>query len=227
MKNKLFGFMIVLMMFLGTSSDVYAQEDYSVQSILDEIEQLADTKDEVNEEVKELTVSELEKIDEYLINKQDITISEETILESVQSILYGENTLESTINRNIKYGEELKDSEKEIQDLMRNLSEEELNSLVNSFNKSESLSSRDKVVLQEAKLALESFDARISLTIFGSVLILSLIAITASFLARLGKFNYSWINNLGELGVFLLIFSFIMTALITLLYSEAVSTYLL
>lgn len=227
MKNKLFGFMIVLIMFLGASSDVHAQEDYSVQSILDEIEQLADTKDEVNEEVKELTVSELEKIDEYLTNKQNITISEETILESVQSILYGENTLESTINRNIKYGEELKDSEKEIQDLMRSLSKEELNSLVNSFNKSKILSSRDEVVFQEAKLALESFDARISLTIFGSVLILSLIAITVRFLARFGKFNYSWVNNLGELGVFLLIFSFIMTALITLLYIEAISTYLL
>lgn len=219
--------MIVLMMFLGTSSDVHAQEDYSVQSILDEIEQLANTKDEVNEEVKELTVSELEKIDEYLINKQNITISEETILESVQSILYGENTLESTINRNIKYGEELKDSEKEIQDLMRNLSEEELNSLVNSFNKSKVLSSRDEVVFQEAKLALESFDARTSLIIFGSVLILSLIAITISFLARLGKFNYSWINNLREIGAFLLLFSSIMTALITLLYIEAISTYLL
>lgn len=227
MKNKLFGFMIVLMMFLGASSDVYAQEDYSVQSILDEIEQLADTKDEVNEEVKELTVSELEKIDEYLINKQNITISEETILESVQSILYGENTLESTINRNIKYGEELKDSEKEIQDLMRNLSEEELNSLVNSFNKSKILSSRDEVVFQEAKLALQSLDARKYLTISVSMLSLSLIVITASFLARKAKLNYSWINNLGEIGAYVLLFSSIMTALTALLYSESIIIYLL
>ena len=101
---------ITLLMLMGSVYTVNAQDESSVQRVIDEIQQVAKTEEEIEEELRELSVNQVEEIDIYLRNKTGITLEEELILSRTENMVGIGARLDNTVA-------EVKESEKqELQD---------------------------------------------------------------------------------------------------------------
>lgn len=110
MKKVVSTIAITLLMLMGSVYTVNAQDESSVQRVIDEIQQVAKTEEEIEEELRELSVNQVEEIDIYLRNKTGITLEEELILSRTENMVGIGARLDNTVA-------EVKESEKqEIQD---------------------------------------------------------------------------------------------------------------
>ena len=110
MKKVVSTIAITLLMLMGSVYTVNAQDESSVQRVIDEIQQVAKTGEEIEEELRELSVNQVEEIDIYLRNKTGITLEEELILSRTENMVGIGARLDNTVA-------EVKESEKqELQD---------------------------------------------------------------------------------------------------------------
>ena len=110
MKKVVSTIAITLLMLMGSVYTVNAQDESSVQRVIDEIQQVAKTEEEIEKELRELSVNQVEEIDIYLRNKTGITLEEELILSRTENMVGIGARLDNTVA-------EVKESEKqEIQD---------------------------------------------------------------------------------------------------------------
>ena len=110
MKKVVSTIAITLLMLMGSVYTVNAQDESSVQRVIDEIQQVAKTGEEIEEELRELSVNQVEEIDNYLRNKSGVTAEEELILSKTGRMVGIVSRLDNTVV-------EIKESEKqELQD---------------------------------------------------------------------------------------------------------------
>ena len=102
MKRLISGVIALLSMLFVFNTGVYAQGNDSIQQVINEIEEVAETKEEIKEELDNVTMGEVNEIEDYLENKEEITKEERLILETIREVLYGEDVVSSTIQRSMK-----------------------------------------------------------------------------------------------------------------------------
>lgn len=90
MKNK-FNFKVVLLtmlsMFTLMIQPVNAENEQSVQSIIEQVQEHNLREEDVQEELEKLSISELKDVQEYLANKHDVTMIEKQVLNLTQDLL--------------------------------------------------------------------------------------------------------------------------------------------
>lgn len=89
MKKTILGVIVTLCMVLGVTSEVYAQDNESVQDVLDEMEQVEEvTKGEdIRGQLEYLTIYEIEDVYNYLKEKTGKTETEREIMEVAGEIM--------------------------------------------------------------------------------------------------------------------------------------------
>lgn len=133
MKKYIIGMVVTVAMLVGSVSGVHAFEETSVQGVLDEIQKVAETEEEVREEILDLSVNELNEIDAYLKGKPDITMGEKVILETVKDVMYSGDSLEYAIQDNIQEIELENSLKEEAKEIGFNMESKERDELLNKI----------------------------------------------------------------------------------------------
>ena len=94
-KNKNNVMLLILLSFfaLTTAQLVNAENEQSVQSIIEQVQEHNLREEDVREELKTLSLNELESANEYLSNKPDITMIEQQVLTLTEDLLTGGNSV--------------------------------------------------------------------------------------------------------------------------------------
>lgn len=114
MKKTILGVIVTLCMVLGVTSEVYAQDNVSVQDVLDEMEQVEEgTKGEdIREQLEYLTIYEIEDVYNYLKEKTGKTEAEREIMEVTGEIVDRNNEVLGVVEDSKEWEKE-KDKEKD------------------------------------------------------------------------------------------------------------------
>lgn len=125
MKKLVMSIMVTLVMVFGGTSFVKAEEVETVQGVLNEIQQVAETKEEITKEVNKLTINELNSIRDYLEEKPDITVKEQQVLEITYEVTYGDNKFRRVEQDTIKGKEERDASIRDAKELVDGYTQDE------------------------------------------------------------------------------------------------------
>lgn len=88
-KNKNNVMLLIALSFfaLTTVQPVNAQNGEQIENIVEQIQEHNEREEDIREELKNLSLNELESVDEYLSSKPDITMDENQILTLTQDLL--------------------------------------------------------------------------------------------------------------------------------------------
>ena len=131
MKKVVSTIAITLLMLMGSVYTVNAQDESSVQRVIDEIQQVAKTGEEIEEELRELSVNQVEEIDNYLRNKSGVTAEEELILTKTDRMVGIGSRLDNTVIEIKESGkQELQDKE-QVTDYVASMTKDEKKDIYN------------------------------------------------------------------------------------------------
>ena len=131
MKKVVSTIAITLLMLMGSVYTVNAQDESSVQRVIDEIQQVAKTGEEIEEELRELSVNQVEEIDNYLRNKSGVTAEEELILSKTGRMVGIVSRLDNTVIEIKESGkQELQDKE-QVTDYVASMTKDEKKDIYN------------------------------------------------------------------------------------------------
>lgn len=154
--KKSMSFKILLLsfvtMFLMSAPLANAQNEEvngTVETILENIQEHNLREDDVLEELKGLTVNELENVDEYLSSKPDITMNENQILTLTQELLSNGNSVNYVIQENLNTAKRKEELRSEAQESAENLSDEEREILMNELQSNMDKSIEEEVMYEE------------------------------------------------------------------------------
>ena len=165
MKNK-FKVKVVLLtmlsMFTLMIQPVNAENEQSVQSIIEQVQEYNLREEDVQEELEQLSISELKEVQEYLANKHDITMIEKQVLNLTQDLLGEGSSVGYVAQESLQTAERKEALRLEAEEIANGLSEEERNSVSQELRNIENKSIEEKVmydVLNKMKIAdiLSSF----------------------------------------------------------------------
>lgn len=174
-KRKLVGFMLVIGMFFGVVMNVNAQEFATVQEVLDEIQLVAETEEEVKEEILELSVNDLNEIDLYLSGKPDITMGEKVILETVKDVMYGGDRLEYALQDNLQGIEYRNSLEEDAKELALSMGKNERNELMDNLKSKENKTEEEQALLKGLWHETNMRELRITYAVLTVVILITVI----------------------------------------------------
>lgn len=132
MKNK-FNFKVVLLTMLSIftlmAQPVNAESEQSVQSIIEQVQEHNLREEDVQEELEQLSMSELKDVQEYLSNKHDVTMIEKQVLNLTQDLLAGGNSVGYVAQESLQTSNERDELRLEAEEFVDGLSEEEINTV--------------------------------------------------------------------------------------------------
>lgn len=159
MKNK-FKVKVVLLamlsMFTLMIHPVNAENEQSVQSIIEQVQEYNLREEDVQEELEELSISELKEVQEYLASKHDITMIEKQVLNLTQELLGEGSSVGYVAQESLQTAERKEALRLEAEEIANGLSEEERNSVSQELKNIENKSIEEKVmydVLNKMKIA--------------------------------------------------------------------------
>ena len=102
MKNK-FKVKVVLLTMLSIftlmTQPVNAEDEQSVQSIIEQVQEHNLREEDVQEELEQLSMSELKEVQEYLTSKHDVTMIEKQVLNLTEDLLAeGSSVAQESLN---------------------------------------------------------------------------------------------------------------------------------
>ena len=139
--------LIVLSFFaLATAQPVNAEEEQSVQSIIEQVQEHNLREEEVQEELEQLPISELKDIQEYLANKHDVTMIENQVLNLTQELLSNGDSVKYVAQENLNAAERKEELREEVEEFVDGLSKKERNSLRQELGSIRDKSTEEKVM---------------------------------------------------------------------------------
>ena len=85
---------------------VNAENEQSVQSIIEQVQEHNLREEDVQEELEQLSISELKEIQEYLANKHDVTMIEKQVLNLTQDLLSNGSSVNHVSQENLNTADE-------------------------------------------------------------------------------------------------------------------------
>ena len=174
MKNK-FNFKVVLLtmlsMFTLMIQPVNAENEQSVQSIIEQVQEHNLREEDVQEELEQLSISELKDIQEYLANKHDVTMIEKQVLNLTQELLGEGSSVGYVAQESLQTSDRKEALKLEAEEIVNGLSEEERNSARKEL-KSIKDKSIEEEVMYDVLTKMEIIDNLSSLLIKGVVFII-------------------------------------------------------
>lgn len=139
--------LIVLSFFaLTTVQPVNAESEQSVQSIIEQVQKHNLREEDVQEELEQLSISELKEIQEYLANKHDVTMIEKQVLNLTQDLLGEGSSVGYVAQESLNTAERKEVLRLEAEEIVDGLSEEERNSVRQELKNIENKSTEEKVM---------------------------------------------------------------------------------
>ena len=149
MKNK-FKVKVVLLtmlsMFTLMIQPVNAKNEQSVQSIIEQVQEYNLREEDVQEELEQLSISELKEVQEYLANKHDITMIEKQVLNLTQELLGEGSSVGYVAQESLQTAERKEALRLEAEEIANGLSEEERNSVRKELKSIKDKSTEEKVM---------------------------------------------------------------------------------
>ena len=109
MKNK-FKVKVVLLTMLSIftlmTQPVNAEDEQSVQSIIEQVQEHNLREEDVQEELEQLSMSELKEVQEYLTNKHDVTMIEKQVLNLTEDLLAGGSSVNYVAQESLNTADE-------------------------------------------------------------------------------------------------------------------------
>lgn len=201
MKKIITGVLLVLSLVFTVQTGVHAQDNGSVQDVLDEIGQVAETEEEIKQEVQGLTVGEVEDVYIYLTEKENVTETEGIILNVTgglvsEEVKFGKIVNTTTERENEK--ERMQDSTKEYVEGMTKGEQESVKERLRDKDK-------DNLTLEEESLLDELLEVEHYNT---SILIVGIGVVTAVIGVVIYKGNDGGLGSINSsfLSTFLIVF---------------------
>ena len=85
---------------------VNAENEQSVQSIIERVQEHNLQEEDVQEELEQLSMSELKAVQEYLTNKHDVTMIEKQVLNLTQDLLSNGSSVNHVSQENLNTADE-------------------------------------------------------------------------------------------------------------------------
>lgn len=151
MKNK-FKIKVVLLtmlsMFTLMIQPVNAKNEQSVQSIIEQVQEHNLREEDVQEELEQLSISELKEVQEYLASKHDITMIEKQVLNLTQELLGEGSSVGYVAQESLQTAERKKALRLEAEEIANGLSEEERQSVSQELKNIENKSTEEKIMYE-------------------------------------------------------------------------------
>ena len=147
-KNKNNVMLLIALSFfaLTTVQPVNAEDEQSVESIIEQIQEHNEREEDIREELKNLSLNELESVDEYLSSKPDITMDENQILTFTQELLSNGSSVNYVAQENLKKAERKETLRLEAEKIVDGLSKEERNFIRQELKIIKDKSTEEKVM---------------------------------------------------------------------------------
>lgn len=163
--------LIVLSFFaLTTVQSVNAENEQSVQSIIERVQEHNLQEEDVQEELEQLSISELKEVQEYLANKYDITMIEKQVLNLTQDLLGEGSSVGYVVQESLQTSDRKEALKLEAEEIVNGLSEEERNSVRKELKSIKDKSTEEKV-MYDVLNKMEIVDNLSSLLIKGVVFV--------------------------------------------------------
>ena len=150
---------------------VNAEDEQSVQSIIEQVQEHNLREEDVQEELEQLSMSELKDIQEYLANKHDVTMIEKQVLNLTQELLGEGSSVGYVAQESLQTSDRKEALKLEAEEIVNGLSEEERNSARKEL-KSIKDKSIEEEVMYDVLTKMEIIDNLSSLLIKGVVFII-------------------------------------------------------
>ena len=181
-KNKINVMLLIVLSFfaLTTVQPVNAEDEQSVESIIEQIQEHNEREEDIREELKNLSLNELESVDEYLSSKPDITMNEKQILTLTQDLLSNGSSVNYVVQENLNTAERKEELRSEAQKSAESLSDEEREVLMNELQSNMDKSIEEEVMYEELlniagkKTIITQLLLGIGTALFGAVFIYAL-----------------------------------------------------
>ena len=116
-------------MFTLMVQPVNAENEQSVQSIIEQVQEHNLREEDVQEELEQLSISELKEIQEYLANKHDVTMIEKQVLNLTQDLLGEGSSVGYVAQESLQTSDRKEALRLEAEEIVGGLSEEEINTV--------------------------------------------------------------------------------------------------
>ena len=134
---------------LTTVQLVNAQNGEQIENIVEQIQEHNEREEDIREELKNLSLNELESVDEYLSSKPDITMDENQILTLTQELLSNGSSVNYVVQENFNTAERKEELRSEAQKSAESLSDEERKVLMNELQSNMDKSIEEEVMYEE------------------------------------------------------------------------------
>ena len=155
---------------LTTVQPVNAESEQSVQSIIEQVQEHNLREEDVQEELEQLSISELKEIQEYLANKYDITMIEKQVLNLTQELLGEGSSVGYVVQESLNTAEIKETLRLEVEEVVDGLSKKERNSVRKELKSIKDKSTEEKI-MYDVLNKMEIVDNLFSLLVKGVLLI--------------------------------------------------------
>ena len=149
---------------------VNAENEQSVQSIIERVQEHNLREEDVQEELEQLSISELKEVQEYLANKYDITMIEKQVLNLTQELLGEGSSVGYVAQESLQTSDRKEALKLEAEGIVDGLSEEERNSVRQELRSIKDKSTEEEV-MYDVLNKMEEEDNLSSLLIKGVVFV--------------------------------------------------------
>ena len=182
--------LIVLSFFaLTTVQPVNAENEQSVQSIIEQVQEHNLREEDVQEELEQLSMSELKDIQEYLANKHDVTMIEKQVLNLTQELLGEGSSVGYVAQESLQTSDRKEALKLEAEEIVNGLSEEERNSV-----RKELKSIKDKSIEEEVM-----YEELLNIADKEAITTQLLLGIGTALLGAIFKMYYKWKGDIALL----------------------------
>lgn len=139
-------------MFLMSAPLANAQNEEvngTVETIIENIQEHNEREEDIREELKALSLNELESVDEYLSSKPDITMDENQILTLTQDLLSNGSSVNYVVQESLNTADRKDELRSEAQESAENLSDKEREILMNELQSNMDKSIEEEVMYEE------------------------------------------------------------------------------
>lgn len=150
-KNKINVMLFFVLSFfaLTTAQLVNAQNGEQIENIVEQIQEHNEREEDIREELKNLSLNELESVYEYLSSKPDITMDENQILTLTQELLSNGSSVNYVVQENLKKAERKEELRSEAKESAENLSDKKRKVLMNELQSNMDKSIEEEVMYEE------------------------------------------------------------------------------
>lgn len=150
-KNKINVMLLIVLSFFALTAVqlVNAQNGEQIENIVEQIQEHNEREEDIREELKNLSLNELESVDKYLSSKPDITMDENQILTLTQELLSNGSSVDYVIQENLNTAERKEGLRSEAQKSAENLSDKERKVLMNELQSNMDKSIEEEVMYEE------------------------------------------------------------------------------